>query len=249
MTSNGLKIWPARLSIAKEEDLYQTAGFVTSTGLTICRSLKKKTTTGRLVLWHQPDWRSDPHDCRSLKKKTSTRRLVLWHQPDWRSDLGPVAWRPTTVKWRQSLQSNRHSTVGTRQTEYHEALPSTANVQSHLTSFADDGNASWYSVCRVPMVDWRLDYKDCRHLTVVGLHDTGLCTAVDRWRRPPPCPGESNRWREDWCRCGCPIRRLTLTLSRRSKIQLPSGYQVVWPANFCELTLTTPTSQIILLTR
>ena len=27
--------------------------------------------------------------------------------------------------------------------EYHEALPSSANVQSHLTSsFADDGNAS-----------------------------------------------------------------------------------------------------------
>ena len=50
------------------------------------------------------------------------------------------------VKWRQFSQSNRHSTIGTRQTEYHEALPSSANVQSHLTSsFADDGNASWYS--------------------------------------------------------------------------------------------------------
>ena len=34
-------------------------------------------------------------------------------------------------------------TIGTRQTEYHEALPSSANVQPHLTSsFADDGNAS-----------------------------------------------------------------------------------------------------------
>ena len=89
-------------------------------------------------------------------------------------NLGPVSWRPTIVKWRQFSQSNRHSTIGTRQTEYHEALPSSANVQSHLTSsFADDGNASWYSVCRVPMVKWRLDCEKCRHLTVVGLHDTG----------------------------------------------------------------------------
>ena len=56
----------------------------------------------------------------------------------------------------------------------HKALPSSANVQSHLTSsFADDGNASWYSVCRVPMVEWRLDCENCRHLTVVSLHDTG----------------------------------------------------------------------------
>ena len=87
---------------------------------------------------------------------------------------GPVSWRPTTVKWRQFSQSNPQSTIGTRQTEYHEALPSSANVQSHfISSFADDGNASWYWVCRVPMVDWRLDRENCRHLTVVGLHDTG----------------------------------------------------------------------------
>ena len=34
--------------------------------------------------------------------------------------------------------------IGTRQTEYHEALLSSANVQSHLTSsFADDGNDGW----------------------------------------------------------------------------------------------------------
>ena len=57
--------------------------------------------------------------------------------------LGPVSWRPTTVKCRQFSQSNRHSTIGTRQTEYHEALPSSVNVQSHLTSsFVDDGHAS-----------------------------------------------------------------------------------------------------------
>ena len=46
-----------------------------------------------------------------------------WHQ-------GPVSWRPMIVKWRQFSQSNRHSTMDTRQTEYHEALPSSANVLS-----------------------------------------------------------------------------------------------------------------------
>ena len=57
------------------------------------------------------------------------------------------------------------------------------NVQSHLTSsFADDGNASCYSVCRVPMVEWRLDCENCRHLTVVGLHDTGPSTYCIRRR-------------------------------------------------------------------
>ena len=82
---------------------------------------------------------------------------------------GPVSWGPTTVKWRQFSQSTRHSTIGTRQNEYHEALSSSVNVQSHLTSsFADDGNASWYSVCRVPMVEWRLDCENCRHLTVIS---------------------------------------------------------------------------------
>ena len=40
-------------------------------------------------------------------------------------------------------------------------------------AFADDGGASWYSVCQVPMVEWRLDCENCPHLTVVGLHDTG----------------------------------------------------------------------------
>ena len=39
-------------------------------------------------------------------------------------------------------------------------------------SFADDGNPSWYSVCRVPIVEWRLDCENCRHLTVVSLRDT-----------------------------------------------------------------------------
>ena len=113
-----------------------------------------------------------------------TRRLMLdchakrcgrrTHEGTTTHDLGSISRRPSTAKWRQFSQSNRHSTIGTRQTEYHEALPSSANVQSHLTSsFEDDGNASWYWDCRVPMVEWRLDCENCRHLTFAGLHDTG----------------------------------------------------------------------------
>ena len=115
-----------------------------------------------------------------LKRKGNTPTLRKMNGCDVASgtlhDQGPVSWRPTTVKWRQSSQSNRNSTIGARQTEYHEAIrvPSSANVQSHLTlSFADDGKASWGLVCRVPMVEWRLDCEDCHRLTVVGLHDTG----------------------------------------------------------------------------
>ena len=86
--------------------------------------------------------------------------------PDLLGPLGPVSWRPTTVKWRQSPQSNRHSTIGSRQTEYHEALPSSANDEVRCDcTFADDGNASWYSVFRVPMVELRLDCEDCSLLT------------------------------------------------------------------------------------
>ena len=75
-------------------------------------------------------------------------------------------------KWRQSSQSNRHSTIGTRQTQYYEALPSSANEVRCDCTFTNNGNASWYSVYRVLMVEWRLDCENCSHLTVVGLHDT-----------------------------------------------------------------------------
>ena len=85
---------------------------------------------------------------------------------------GPVSCRPTTLQWRQFSQSNRHSIIGTWQTEYHEALPSLANDEVRCDcTFADDGNASWYSVCRVVMVEWWLDCENCRHLTVIGLHN------------------------------------------------------------------------------
>ena len=39
-----------------------------------------------------------------------------------------------------------------------------------------DGNASWYSC--LPMVKWRLNCENCRHLTVVGLHGTGRRSTV-----------------------------------------------------------------------
>ena len=34
-----------------------------------CCGARRKTSTGRLHLWHQLNWRSDLHGCRSLKKK------------------------------------------------------------------------------------------------------------------------------------------------------------------------------------
>ena len=60
---------------------------------------------------------------------------------------------PTIVKWRQFSQSNRHSTIGTRQTEYHEARYHRRRMCSHT------------SPRRSP--------------TMVTLHDTGLVEC--RW--------------------------------------------------------------------
>ena len=53
-------------------------------------------------------------------------------------------------------------------------------------TFVNDGITSWYSVCRVPMVGWRLDCDNCRHLTVVCLHDTG--------HRCDNRPGQTGTW-------------------------------------------------------
>ena len=50
-----------------------------------CRA-RQKTSTGRLVLWHQPDWRSDLHGCWSLKKKNRTFQsewLAGWLSHRW----------------------------------------------------------------------------------------------------------------------------------------------------------------------
>ena len=75
----------------------------------------------------------------------------------------------TTVFTVQPSFHHWHST-----TKYHEVLPLSVNNEVRCDcKLADGGNASWYSVCWVPMVEWRLDCEDCRHLTVVSLHDTG----------------------------------------------------------------------------
>ena len=90
--------------------------------------------------------------------------------------LGPVLWRPATVKWRQSSQSNRHSTIGTRQTEYHEVLPSSANV-SH-TSLRR-------SPTMVTLYDTR--FVECR-----WWNDGWTVKTVVTWRSPAsmiPAPG------------------------------------------------------------
>ena len=113
--------------------------------------------------------------CRALNRREGLRRCSTRSYVCMAAVFqGPVSWRSTIVKYRQSSQSNRHSTIATRQSEYHEALPSSANDEVRCDcTFADDGNASWYWVCRVPMVKWRFDCENCRLLTVVGLHDTG----------------------------------------------------------------------------
>ena len=80
-------------------------------------------------------------------------------------DQGPVSSRPTTVKSRQFSQSNRRSTIGIRQTEYHEALPSSVNDEVR---------------CDCTFAEWRWNCENCRHLTVVGLHDTGLRSVENR---------------------------------------------------------------------
>ena len=61
--------------------------------------------------------------------------------PRWTSGAGIMEADDRQVTTVVTVQ--HHSTIGTRQTEYHEELPSSANVQPHFTlSFTDDGNAS-----------------------------------------------------------------------------------------------------------
>ena len=77
--------------------------------------------------------------------------------------------------------------------EYHEALLLSVNVQAHLTSsFADDGNASWYSVCRVPMVKWRLDCEDCRHRSSASMIPAPIQSAL--WPQGDVLPNGRNHF-------------------------------------------------------
>ena len=75
---------------------------------------------------------------------------------------------------RAQAHVHHHHHHGHQQTETAIITINSANDEVRCDcTFADDGNASWYSVCGVPMVEWRLGCEDFRHLTVVGLHDTG----------------------------------------------------------------------------
>ena len=118
-----------------------------------------------------------------LADKQGTHLYLPWR------DQGPVSWRLTTVKWRRFSQSNCRSTIGTQQTEYHEALPSSVkDVVRYDRAFDDDGNASWYSVCWVPMVEWPLDKTviTLRPLAsmipapVLTIYYTVMATALDK---------------------------------------------------------------------
>ena len=128
-------------------------------------------------------------------------KFALWH---WMGALQDLDWgeivsdETMSVIWgryhggrRSSSDDSFHhnSTIGTRQTEYHEALPLLVNVQSHLTSsFADHGNASWCSVCQMLMVEWRSYCENCRYLMVVGLHDTNpRCLLFTSCTKPDLC--------------------------------------------------------------
>ena len=133
------------------------------------------------------------------------------------------------------MEANRHSTIGTRQTQYNEALPSSVNVQLNFTSsFADDGNASWHWVCRVPMVEWRLDCENCRHSTVVGLHDTGPwqpslsyssgATWTEALRAPPVTEATGAVW--TWFS----LAFLFSSISTMPSFQLPDSFlSRFWP--------------------
>ena len=149
---------------------YKTTGGVPPATFTVnLRDGSAETVLLAATLSFNEDWLSHPVTTQWYRVSQSRhwpygyRRMVSGVPPRY-----PWAWRPTTVKWRQSSQSNRHSTIGTRQTQYYEALPSSANVQSLLTSsFADDANASWHSVCRVPELGmtvglWKLSSLDDR---------------------------------------------------------------------------------------
>ena len=71
----------------------------------------------------------------------------------------------TTVFTVQPSFHHRHST---NRVSWSVTSSSNDEVRCDCT-FTDDGYASWFSVCRVPMMEWRLDCENCRHLTVVGL--------------------------------------------------------------------------------
>ena len=133
-------------------------------------------------------WKQPTTEMQKTKEVTNGReeykiKLLRFPCRRWSISSGPVSWRLMTAKWWRFSQSSCHSTIGTWQTEYHEALPLLVNDEVRCDcTFANDGSASWYWVCWVPMVEWRLDCENCRHLTVVGLYDTGPRLTTDKER-------------------------------------------------------------------
>ena len=93
----------------------------------------------------------------------------FWHR-------GLVSWRLMTVKWWVfTVQPSVHHWHSTNQVSWSVIIICEQRVRRDYT-FADDGNTSWCSVCRVPMVEWWLDCENCCHFTIVSLHDTGPWT-------------------------------------------------------------------------
>ena len=65
---------------------------------------RQKTSTGRLVLWHQVDWRSDLHGCRLLKKKKLPNFTLSIYASDWK--VGTLlATLPDTWHYRVSART------------------------------------------------------------------------------------------------------------------------------------------------
>ena len=72
----------------------------------------------RRVMWSDRQWKRKVQGRVEGKVGVSATTEVLIQESK-RVDRHDT---PTTVKWRQSSQSHHHSTIGTRQTQYHEAL-------------------------------------------------------------------------------------------------------------------------------
>ena len=104
-------------------------------------------------------------------------------------NLGPVSWRPTTVKWQQPSQSNRQSTISTRQTEYHGALTSSATrwgvtarsptmVTLHDTRFVE---------CRWWNDGWTVKTVVTWRSSASMIPAPGLPWGVSYWTTRDPC--------------------------------------------------------------
>ena len=87
---------------------------------------------------------------------------IVSADPSLRYSAGTLSSQQTPNAWTAPVSKGR----------YHGGQRPSSDDIFHGT-FADGGNASCYSACRVPMVEWRLDCNNCRHLTVVVLHDSG----------------------------------------------------------------------------